>query len=123
MKNSLYSISDIDGIKYLTKLRLKFSALNEHKFRHRFDCLDPCCTSGEAVEDNEHFFLHCPRFEMMRRDLLGQLSDITGVDIRVMDSKSLFQLLLFGITNVTVLEYRIVLEATMAYIKATKRFS
>ena len=31
---SLYNISDIDGIKYLTKLQLKFSALNEHKFGH-----------------------------------------------------------------------------------------
>ena len=27
VKNSLYNISDIDGIKYLTKIRLKFSAL------------------------------------------------------------------------------------------------
>ena len=35
----MYNISDIDGIKCLTKIRLKFSALNEHKFRHRFDCL------------------------------------------------------------------------------------
>ena len=33
VKNSLYNISDIDSIKYLTKLRLKFSALNEHKFQ------------------------------------------------------------------------------------------
>ena len=31
VKNSMYNISDIDGIKYLTKIRLKFSALNEHK--------------------------------------------------------------------------------------------
>ena len=75
------------------------------------------------VGDNEHFFLHCPRFEMMRRDLLGQLSDIPGIDITVMDSKSLSQLLLFGSTNLTVVENRIVLEATMAYIEATKRFS
>ena len=123
MKNSLYNISDIDSIKYLTKLRLKFSALNEQKFRHRFDCLNPCCTCGEVVEDNEHFFLHCPRFEMMRRDLLGQLSNIPGIDMTVMDSKSLCQLLLFGSTKITVVENRIVLEATMAYVKATKRFS
>ena len=60
---------------------------------------------------------------MMRRDLLGQLSDIPGIDITVMDSKSLSQLLLFGSTNLTVVENRIVLETTMAYIKATKRFS
>ena len=60
---------------------------------------------------------------MMRRDLLGQLSDIPGIDITVMDSESLCQLLLFGSINLTVVENRIVVEATMAYIKATKRFS
>ena len=46
-----------------------------------------------------------------------------GLIFKVMDSKSLCQLLLFGGTNLTVVENRIVLEATMAYIKATKRFS
>ena len=119
----MYNISDKDGIKCLTTIRLKFSALNEHKFRHRFDCLSPCCTCGEAVEDNEHFLLHCPRFETMRTDILGQLSDIPGIYITLMDSKSLCQLLLFGSTNLTVVENRIILEATMAYMKATKRFS
>ena len=123
VKNSMYNISDIDGIKYLTKIRLKFSALNEHKFRHKFDCLNPCCTCGEGIEDNEHFLLHCPRFEMMRGDLLRQLSHIPRIDITLMDSKSLCQLLLFGSTNLNVVENRIVLEATMAYMKATKRFS
>ena len=92
----MYKISDIDGINYLIKIHLKFSALNEHKFRHKFDCLSPCCTCGEAIEDNEHFLLHCPRFEMMRGDLLRQLSDFPGIDITLMDSKSLCQLLLFG---------------------------
>lgn len=121
--NSMYNISDIDGVRYLTKIRLKFSALNEHKFRHRFDCINPCCACGEAVEDNEHFLLHCPRFDTMRRDLLGQLSDIPGIDITSMDSKSLCQLLLFGSNNLTVVANRIILEASMAYLKATKRFS
>ena len=117
MKNSLHNISDIDGIKYLTKLRSKFSALNEYKLKHRFGCLNPCCTCGEAVEDNEHFSLHCPRFEMMMcRDLLCQLSDIPEIDVTLMDSKSLCQSLLFGSTNLTVVENRIVVEATMAYI-------
>ena len=122
-KTSIYNISDIEGFRYLTKIRLMFSALNEHKFRHRFDCLNPSCACGEAIEDNEHFLLHCPLFEPMRRDLLGQLSDIPGIDITSLDSKSLCQLLLFGSTNLTVVANRIILEATTTYIKATKRFS
>ena len=73
--------------------------------------------------DLEHFLLHCPRFEMMRGDLLCQLSHIPGIDITLMDSKSLWQLLLFGSTNLNVVENRIVVEATMAYMNATKRLS
>ena len=75
----MHNISDVDGIKYLTKIWFKSSALNEHKFRYNFDCLSPCCTPGEAVEDYEHFLLHCPQFKIMCRDLLVQLSDIPGI--------------------------------------------
>lgn len=83
----MYNMSDIDCIKYLTEIRLKFNALNEHKFRHNVDCLSPCCTCGEAVEDNEH----SPPLPLIRnagRDLLGQLSDIPGIEIMLIDSKS-----------------------------------
>ena len=59
-ESSIYSISDIEGVRLLTKLCLKFSMLNEHKFRHNFDSLTPFCTCGNDIEDNEHFLLHCP---------------------------------------------------------------
>ena len=98
----MYNISDIDVVRCLTEMRLNFSAINEHKFRRKFHSLDPRCTCGEAVEDNEHFFLHCPLFETMRWDLVGQLCDIPVIDITSMDSESLCQLLLFGNNNLTV---------------------
>ena len=40
-QRSVYSVYDRVGIKNLTKLRLKFSPLNEHRFRHHFDCFSP----------------------------------------------------------------------------------
>ena len=39
VKNSTFRVFDITGIKLLTRLRLHFSALNEHRFRHAFDCI------------------------------------------------------------------------------------
>ena len=72
--NSIYNVHDIIGVRYLTKLRLQFSALNEHKFRHNFDCLSPACICGTAKEDNEHFLLHCPLYDILRCNLLGQVS-------------------------------------------------
>lgn len=116
-----YNIHDIAGIRLLTKLRLNFSALNEHKFRHNFECLDPICACGTGKEDNEHFLLHCPLFELQRRDLLGQLGDLPGIDIESLDSKTICELLLFGSPNVNVIVNRIILEATISFIKSTQR--
>ena len=121
-KNSIYGINDIVGVRYLSKLRLKFSILNEHRFRHNFDCLDPVCLCGRAEEDNEHFLLHCHFFKEARRDLLGSLSDIPGLNIAELDSPSLCHLILFGNPDLTQIANRMIMEATISYIKATKRF-
>ena len=57
-KNPLYCLSDIEGVKKLTKLRVNFSPLNEHRFRHNFDCSSPTCVCGRGIENNGHFLLH-----------------------------------------------------------------
>ena len=80
VKTSLFGVIDIVGVKKLTMLRLEFSALNEHKFQHNFQCVSPMCACNTGLEDNEHFFLHCPLFIPMRNDLLGQLSYLPELD-------------------------------------------
>ncbi len=60
LQNFIFHVHDIIGTQQLTKLRVKFSALNEHRFRHDLDCLSPIYSCGTANEDNEHFLLHCP---------------------------------------------------------------
>ena len=119
--NSVYSISDIEGVRLLTKLRLKFSMLNEHKFRHNFDSLNPFCACGNELEDSEHFHLHCPQFYVMRQDLFGRLSEVPGLNIDRED-KPLCDLLLFGDSKNSVIINRIILDAIISFIKATKRF-
>ena len=43
-ENSVFAIHDTNGIKLLTRLRLNFTHLNEHKFRHGFrDMIDLMC--------------------------------------------------------------------------------
>ena len=54
-----------------------------------FDCLSPFCSGGMANEDNEHFLLHCQRFDLMRIDLLRKLSDIPELDILKLSAKTL----------------------------------
>ena len=64
-KRSIYHLSDIPGSKLLTRLRLEFSELREHKFRHNF-----------RVEDNEHFLLHCQQFSIHRTSYLDNVSHL-----------------------------------------------
>ena len=57
---SSYDTHGIRGVTLLTKLRLKFSAIKDHCFRHRLDFLTPMCNCGAEKEDNEHYLLHYP---------------------------------------------------------------
>ena len=106
----------------LTRLRLHFSALNEHRFRHAFDCITPVCICGLANEDNEHFFLHCPLYHGLRVDLFDQISDIPGIDLTYFDESSLCNLLLYGSPSCTEIHNSIIIESTKTYINATGRF-
>ena len=119
---SIYGIHDIKGVTFLTKLRLKFSALKDHCFRHKLDCLTPMCNCGAEKEDNEHYLLHCPKFDSMRADLFCQLSEIPALDIDGMNSKTLCTLLLYGSSKLDNLTNRMILDASILYIKTTKRF-
>ena len=69
VKNPVYNIYDIPGVKLLTRLRVNFSSMNEHRFRHNFDCLSPMCACGAAREDTEYYLLHCPQFNALRQNL------------------------------------------------------
>ena len=57
--NSVFGVSDIDGIKLLTRLRVTYSHLNEHKFRHNFnDTINPMCNCSANTETTVHYLLH-----------------------------------------------------------------
>ena len=62
-----------------------------------------------------------PFFDEARRDLLVSLSDIPGLDIAGLDAQSLCHLILFGNPDLTLIANRMIMEATIDYIKATKR--
>ena len=59
------NIHDSNGLKYLTRLRLEFSHLREHKFRHNFqDILNPLCSCNLLESESVNHFLllcHCQR--------------------------------------------------------------
>ena len=123
IQSDVYNIFDPIGLKFLTRLRLDFSHLNEHRFRHNFqDCLNPLCSCSLQTEDTIHYLLHCHHFSQHRIDLINSvkyifegfdsLSDIAKKDV-----------LLYGDPRFDINKSKFILEATLFYIKSTKRFS
>ena len=123
MQSDVYNIFDPIGLKFLTRLRLDFSHLNEHRFRHNFqDCLNPLCSYSLETEDTKHYLLHCHHFSQHRIDLINSvkyifegfdsLSDIAKKDV-----------LLYGDPRFDINKSKFILEATLFYIKSTERFS
>ena len=121
-KRSIFNIHDLTGIKVLTRLRVEFSDLHEHRFRHNFLCSSPFCSCQTGIEDNEHFLLHCPCFSSHRRDLLDLLSRSIDFDIMRLSSKELTTLLLDGHLNLSTMTNGIIIEGTLRFIKSAWRF-
>ena len=73
--NPIYNIHDSVGITFLNRLRVGFSHLREHKFRHNFLDTDyPFCNCrSNAIETTEHYLLHCPSFYSHRNILFDSL--------------------------------------------------
>ena len=49
LENSLYNVHDPIGMKLLSRLRLQFTHLNEHKFRHGFNDTVNLCVHVELM--------------------------------------------------------------------------
>ena len=69
---------DPSGLKLLTRLRLGFSHLNEHKFRHNFrDCLNPLRLCSLEIENTSHYLLHCQYYSEHRINLINSVKSIS----------------------------------------------
>ena len=74
LENSSHNVHDPVGVKVLSRLRLQFTNLNKHKFRHVFnDTANPMCPCGTDVEITEHFLLGCHCFPAQRSELFDYL--------------------------------------------------
>ena len=72
-----FNINDSVGFKLLTRLRLGFSHLRDHKFRHGFrDILNPLCPCSIETETTTHYFLRCHFYNANRSALMNELNEI-----------------------------------------------
>ena len=95
-KNTLFGSYNLKRIKYLTRLRVGLSHLDEHKLKNNFqDTLNPFCICGSDAENPCQFLLHCPNFLTERNTFLNKITNIES-NILYQADATITKKLLFG---------------------------
>ena len=119
-QKSLFAIHDSARFKLLLRLRLKFSHLNEHKFRHNFkDTVNPMSDFGSENETTNHFFLRCPFFAINRQKLLNDLLK-TDPFLRNLKDELPLDIIFYGCEKYKDAVNKEILLHTISFIKNTK---
>ena len=122
LENSIFDIFDPEGLKLLTRLRLCFSHLNEHRFRHNFkECLHPLHTFNLETENASLYLLHCHHNTPICTDLTNSVKALVIGFESLSDSKKV-EILLYGDSRCDDNQNNYISLASIKYIKKTKRF-
>ena len=121
-ENSVFGVSDIYGTKLLTRLKLNFSHLNEHKFRHSFNnTINPMWNCGAVTETTIHYLLRCRLYSVQRSELLDGVykSDST---LQSSSEDQLLTVLLYGSEKYALNINKEIIRLTISFWKASVRF-
>ena len=120
-QNSIFDISDSEGIKLLTRLRLGLSHLNKHRFSHGIlDTINPLCSCN--IEPISFFPFRCPNFAQIRIHLMNEIINIKP-SLNLLNDDSLSQILLYG-DRVSDKETNTrIISLTIDYIHKSERFN
>ena len=126
VQTNIYNIFDPKDLAFLTRLRLGVSHLNEHRFRHNFqDCLNPLCSCSLEIEDTSYYILHChctyfcTHFSHHFVDLMISVKSICD-NFDSMPDNVKEDLLVYGDSRFDENKNRVILKATINYIKLLK---
>ena len=87
------------------------------------DIVDPiCCCLTNAIENTEHYLLHCYIFTNERTVLFDDLRNI-GINYGPLDSSALSWMLLFGNAKFSDNVNSGIIYAVIRFIESTNRFS
>ena len=122
LPNKVSNFHSPQGLKLLTRLRLGHSHLHYHKFKHNFlDTINPLCSCGSDIETALYFLLYCPNFMQCRNTLLSEISEINS-ELITHNDLALTETLLFGDNSFSQYDNSRILDTTIAFIIAFKRF-
>ena len=120
-ENSIFKIHDINGIKQLNRLRLHFSHLNEHKFRHNFrDTIDPMCSCGLEPVTTLHYLFRCDLYSDLRTELLNDICALNPT-LKNLSHEKLLNILLYGSENFSFNTNKKIIKSTIKFLKTSER--
>ena len=122
-KRSIFNIHDPTGIRFLFQLRLGLSPLRSHKNHHNFsDTPSDRCLCKLGAEDTKHFLFKCPFHAIKRASLATEVIPIlirNNLNHLSNDEK----IYLYGHNSINDHDNKVILLATIKFIKDTNRFS
>ena len=118
---SVFPVHDINDLKLLTRSRLNFSHLNEHKFRHNFnDTINPMSSCRKEPETTLHYLLHSDFYSIYRIELLNDICALTNFLKNIVE-ENLLKLLLYGAEECSSKINSEILKCTIKFIKKKKK--
>ena len=121
-EKSIFNIYDPQRSRLLNRLRLGFSHLRQHKFRHNFaDTVNPLCSCALETESTDHFFLHCQSYVSFCTALMNELSSISSGIISLRPSAFL-EVILYGDKMFSDSSNQQILTATISCINNTRPY-
>ena len=120
--NSDFDISNLYGLKLLTRLRLGLSHLRYRKFRHNLQyCNNSIWACGLEIETKVHFLPHCPLFQSARQSLLINIKKIDESILKKYD-EPITKTLLYGDDRFHLFCNKSI-SSTIEFIVCTERFN
>ena len=96
VQRKICNINDSVGVKLLIRLRLDFSHLREHEFRHGFrEILNPLYSCSIEAEITTHYFLRCHFYNANRSALTNDLNEVDSSFCTLNENKFI-DLILYG---------------------------
>ena len=117
-----FNINDLVGVKSLTRLRLGFIHLREHKFRHGFrDILNLLCPCSIETETTAHCFPRSHFYNANRYALINELNEMHS-SFSSLNENKFINLVLYGSDKFDEKKNRSILMCTIKFIKGSQRF-
>ena len=122
-KHLVFKFHNIKGVKLLTRLRLDFSHLNEHKFRHNFNyTINPMCSCCKEPETTLHYLLRGNHYSIHWLELFNDVCTLNG-SFRKSSKEKRLKILLYGAEDLTSQMNCEMLKCTIKFIKKSDPFS